>query len=163
MLDRPLAALVGLFLIVGCDSSGVAPVPVGDSPAWDAMLAAVNTARATGAVCGGRWHPPAEPLVWDRRLETAAERHADDMSRHGHFDHRGTDGRDPGDRVRQAGYDWWAVGENIARYQVSVDQVVEDWLESPGHCRQMLNPAYLELGAAEIDGYWTQVFGTARG
>ena len=167
MLARPLPILVGVLLLVGCDAVGVeappADVPADGGLAWGAMLVAVNEVRAAGATCGGEWLPPAKPLAWDGRLATAAERHSRDMARNQHFDHRGTDGRGTGERVRRAGYDWRAVGENIARHQVSVDEVMSDWLDSPGHCRQLLSPTYLEVGAAQADGYWTQVFGTARG
>ena len=128
-----------------------------------AMLVAVNRVRASGATCGDVWFPPVRPLSWDRRLERAAQRHTQDMVRHAHFEHRGTDGRDPGERARGAGYHWWAIGENIARRQVTVGQVMRDWLASPGHCRQLLSPKYLELGAAESGGYWSQMFAVSRG
>ena len=165
MSARSLSILVGFLLLVGCDAVGIeapAEEPVSEGPAWNTMLSAVNRVRAAGATCGDVWYPPVDPLVWDGRLATAAERHSADMSKNQHFDHRGTDGRAVGERVRRAGYDWRAVGENIARHQVSVDQVMRDWVKSPGHCRQLLSPNYLELGAAKAEGYWTQVFGTAR-
>ena len=60
------------------------------------------------------------------------------------------------------GYDWRVVGENLARNQTSVPQVMGDWLESPPHCRQLLAPEVLEIGAAEVEGYWAQVFAVAR-
>lgn len=155
-------AFVVPLLLAGCDTVGVDTPPAADAPAWDAMLSAVNDVRAEGVACGGEWQPPAPPLVWDARLEAAAARHSRDMARHDHFGHRGTDGRDTGDRVREEGYDWRIVGENLARHQVSVPQVIDDWLASPAHCRQLLAPEFLEIGAAEEGGYWTQVFGVAR-
>lgn len=155
-------ALVLSVLLVGCDTVGLDVAPVADAPAWDAMFVAVNEVRAQGATCGGEWHPPAPALVWDARLEAAAERHAEDMAENDHFAHRGTDGLDTGERVRRAGYDWRIVGENLARNQTSVPQVISDWLASPAHCRQMMSPEFLEIGAARSEGYWTQVFGVAR-
>ena len=156
--------LLPALALVACDSVGldVPPEPEAGVEAWDAMLDAVNAVRAEGAVCGGDPMPPAAPLIWDSRLEAAAERHSADMAAHGRFDHVGSDGLSTGERVRREGYDWRAVGENIARYQDSVDQVLGDWLASPGHCRQILSPGFQELGAAEADGYWTQVFGAPR-
>lgn len=158
-------SLVALALVLaGCDTVGLdlPPEPEAGVQAWDEMLAAVNAARARGATCGGKRMAPAPALIWDSRLEAAAERHSRDMAAHGHFDHQGSDGLGTGERVRRAGYDWRVVGENIARYQRSVDEVVGDWLESPSHCRQVLSPGFLEIGAAEVDGYWTQVFGVPR-
>ena len=154
--------LLVLVALAGCDTVGEDRPPVADAPAWDAMLDAVNGVRAQGARCGGDAMPPVGPLVWDARLERAAEVHARDMAEHRHLEHRGTDGLGTGDRVRRAGYDWRVLGENLARHQVSVEQVVGDWMASPGHCRLMMDPTMLELGAAEAGGYWTQVFGVER-
>lgn len=155
--------LLLLFLVLSaCDTVGADAPPVADAPAWDAMLNAVNDVRAEGATCGSQWHAPARPLVWDARLERAARHHAQDMAEHDHFAHRGTDGSRTGERVRRVGYDWRIVGENLARHQTSVRQVIGDWLESPSHCRQLLSPEMLEIGAAEVEGYWTQVFAVAR-
>ncbi len=156
--------LVAGLVLAGCDTYGldVPPEPEAGVQAWDEMLDAVNAARVEGAVCGGERMAPAVPVIWDSRLEAAAEIHSADMARNDYFDHRGSDGLDTGERVRRAGYDWRAVGENIARYQQSVDDVVDDWLSSPGHCRQIMDPGFVELGAAEVGGYWTQVFGVPR-
>ena len=155
-------ALPLALLLSACDTVGLDAAPVADAPAWDAMLIAVNDVRAQGATCGGEPMAPAAPLVWDARLEAAARQHSRDMAENGHFGHRGTDGSRTGERVRDAGYDWRIVGENLARNQDSVGQVIGDWLASPPHCRQLLAPEMLEIGAAEVDGYWTQVFAVAR-
>jgi uncharacterized protein YkwD len=70
-------------------------------------------------------------------------------------------------RASQAGYRWKLVGENIAAGQPTPEQVVEEWLESPGHCANIMDPAYAEMGVAsayegrsEKGVYWSQVFGT---
>ena len=159
-----LVLAVCALALVGCDSvgPGLPSAPEADAEAWDEMLQAVNAVRTEGVRCGGTWMGPAPALVWDARLETAALHHSHDMSRHAHFSHRGTDGLSTGERVRRAGYDWRVVGENIARNQRTVSEVVEDWIESPAHCQQLLSPRFVEIGAAEVDGYWTQVFGVPR-
>lgn len=159
-----LALLLAGSGVAGCDTVGldVAPTPEpGDRP-WAEMIEAVNRVRAEGATCGGTAMPPAPPLVWDARLERAAADHARDMARHGYLSHRDRAGRDTGARVRDAGYAWRVVGENLGRNQASVDQAIGDWLASPGHCRTLLNPGFAEIGASEDGGYWVQVFGVAR-
>ena len=123
------------------------------------MLSAVNAIRAQGGVCGETAFGPAAPLAWDAELELAAILHTQDMAENDHFSHVGTDGSTLGERAESVGYEWVAVGENIARYQSSVSQVIADWMASPSHCRQILDPAFVEMGAAEEDAYWTQVFG----
>ena len=159
---RPL--VVALVFLAGCDTVGV-DVPAVPEPGvrpWGEMLQAVNRVRGEGAVCGGQAMAPAPPLVWDSRLERAAEGHAADMSKHEYLSHRDRAGRDTGERVHDAGYAWRSVGENLARNQVSVEQAIGDWLGSPAHCRMLLDPGFHEVGAAEQDGYWVQVFGVPR-
>lgn len=161
---RLSALLVFLVGLSACDTVGLdlPPEPEAGVQAWDEMLTAVNAVRAEGATCGDRRMAPAAPLIWDSRLEAAAERHSRDMAEHGHFDHRGSDGLGTGERVRRAGYDWRVIGENIAARQQSVAEVVGDWVESEGHCLHLMDPGFQEIGAAEVEGYWTQVFGVPR-
>ena len=162
---RTATLCVVVLLLTACDTTGIDAVASSDAPpasVWNEMLDAVNDVRSQSQTCGGVHFDAAAPLHWDERLEEAARVHTDDMVRHDHFDHVGTDGSDPGDRVRRAGYGWRRVGENIARYQQSVDEVVDAWLDSSGHCQQLMDPRFVEMGAVERDGYWTQVFGAPR-
>ena len=89
------------------------------------------------------------------------------MANHNFFDHKDRDGRMPGDRAELAGYLGQQIGENIAAGHDSVRKVVDGWLASPGHCANLMNPQYRELGAAyAVDSssdagiYWTALFGT---
>lgn len=131
------------------------------------MRKLVNQARAQGRQCGEVFYPPAPPISWDSDLDDAAERHSEDMAEHNFFSHTGSDGSDVGQRASTAGYEWLAIGENIAMGQRSVNQVMQSWLDSPEHCANIMNPAFVHMGAAaeienhDSDGniYWTQVFG----
>lgn len=111
-------------------------------------------------------------LTRDAELELAAQRHTDDMVARDFFAHVAPEGTDPGDRIAAAGYDWWAYGENIAAGQRTPRQVMAGWMKSPGHCRNVLEPGFTELGvgtataAATISpgtGTWTQAFGRPAG
>ncbi|MFN3595772.1 MAG: CAP domain-containing protein [Rubricoccaceae bacterium] len=157
-----LAALTLLFsgCTFGLDVLGDAPPAQGAG--WREMLDEVNAVRARGRYCGETYFPAAPPLVWNGRLETAARRHSEDMARTGRFSHTGSDGSTPGERASRAGYDWRRVAENIARNQHSVQQVVRDWAGSPGHCANLMNASYIEIGAAEVNRHWTQVLGRPR-
>lgn len=103
-----------------------------------------------------------EDITTDARLNRAARGHSRDMAERGYFDHTSPDGRGVGDRVTAAGYEWSAVGENIAVGQPTAVAVVEAWLESPGHRANILNCEYTQmgLGVDTSDGgpRWTQVF-----
>lgn len=134
------------------------------------ILAAVNRARAAPRTCGERTFGPAAPLVWNGALAAAAVAHSRDMAIHRHFAHTGTDGSAVGARAGRAGYAWRMIGENIAAGQNSPQEAVAGWLESPGHCANLMSPAFTEMGAGydisrkRMPGfaYWTQVFGTPR-
>jgi uncharacterized protein YkwD len=67
-------------------------------------------------------------------------------------------------RISNAGYAFkgfrsYTVGENIAQGQMSIDEVMTGWLKSEGHCKNLMNPAFKEIGVAEFNHYWVQDFG----
>jgi len=133
------------------------------------MLTQVNAARSRPRNCGSEDYPATTALSWHCTLEDVAYAHSRDMGDYNFFSHTGSDGLTVGDRVTNAGYDWSAVGENIAAGQQTIDIVMAAWLDSPGHCANIMNPVYTEFGAASyrVDGsdypiYWTQVFARPR-
>lgn len=139
-------------------------------PRWEeaaqAVLAATNAARAKGRTCGSRRFGPAPALAWNDALGQAALAHSTDMANRRVFAHAGGDGSDAGSRARKEGYGWRSIGENISFGQRSAAEAVEGWLGSPGHCANLMNPAFTEMGAAyairdapRSAAYWTQVFG----
>lgn len=135
----------------------------------EAVLREVNIARAKGMSCGGRHMPQAKPLAWDAALASAATVHSSDMARRDYFAHAGPEGGRVGARVTAAGYRWRSLGENIAGGDRSVDIVVRGWLDSPGHCANIMNPEFNDIGVAcaERPGttwgtYWTMVLGRRR-
>ncbi len=138
--------------------------------AGDRILDAVNAARAAGQTCGERHFDPAPPLRWNPLLAEAALDHSQDMARFRYFNHTGSDGTAVGDRATKAGYAWRRVGENIASGIRTPDEAVAGWLQSPGHCANIMGPAFTEMGVAYAlnpnsktgTAYWTQVFGTPR-
>ncbi len=106
-------------------------------------------------------------LVADPRLRAAAERHNDDMATRGFFAHDSPDGRSVADRVQAAGYAYAVVAENLAAGQRAAPEVVQGWLDSPGHRRNLLSPDVTQIGVAHAEGgehgtLWTQVFGRPR-
>jgi uncharacterized protein YkwD len=143
-------------------------------PAWPdagkAILQAVNAARAVPRTCGDQQFGPAPPVVWNGSLGDAAFEHSREMAHYRYFSHQGKNGDQVGDRARRAGHNWRRIGENIASGVSSPEQAVSGWLASPGHCANIMNPGFTEMGAAyAINGaratgtvYWTQVFGTPR-
>ncbi len=124
----------------------------------DKLLRLVNEVRSQGCMCGYTHYAPVDFVVWNDDLEEAAQNHCDDMDENGFFSHTGSDGSSPGDRLYDVGYDWRAYGENIAMGYLTEDSVIEGWLNSPGHCRNIMSPNVSEMGVAKRGDYWTQVF-----
>lgn len=122
------------------------------------MLAAVNALRKSGTTCGGEKMPPVKPLVWSAELENAAVVHVADMDANDHFSHAGTNGTLPDDRIKEAGYEWGRVGENIGQGYKDVSAAMKGWKTSANHCKQMMNADIINIGAAKKGKYWCQTF-----
>jgi uncharacterized protein YkwD len=128
------------------------------------VLQLVNEVRASGTSCGEKSFGPAPPLQLSGTLDSVASEHAEDMARHDYFEHVDLDGHTPADRVRATGYRERLVGENIAYGPTSADEVVQGWLHSTGHCENIMDPRFVEMGLAAVPGqgsrrglYWDQV------
>ena len=108
------------------------------------------------------------PLTFNSKLTAAAQKHSQNMAMQDFFDHRQLV-----ERVRAEGYQYSRIGENISAGQSTPESVVQGWMNSPGHRKNILNSQFRELGVGyyflQNDGgsvnyktYWTQVFGTPQ-
>ena len=118
-------------------------------PTIGALLAAHNFERNQA----GRG-----PLELSPKLCASAAIHAQDMAKHHKLEHAGSDGSTVIDRVKRKAYAFVRVGENIARGQSTVKDVMSSWLKSPGHLANILAD-FTEFGAARADDdegttYW---------
>src|SRR6202012_3035145 len=94
------------------------------------FLEEINNIRQQGCTCGATYMPPVAPLVWNDELEDAAMGHAKDMANLNYFSHTSKDGRTMGKRISAAGYGFkgfrsYAIAENIAEGQQSIDEVIK--------------------------------------
>jgi len=129
------------------------------------MLELVNRARldpANAAETGGH----ALPLKWNASLAAVAREHSRDMLMRGYFGHNDPDGKSPGMRVKAAGIEWQAVGENIAAFD-SVEGAEKAFMNEPrfarNHRGNILSPKYTEIGIGIVQSrsgryYITQEF-----
>ena len=186
-----LAALL-IFFIGGCGSSKkvvypsckITPFPHAapqiDPHQRSVYLQAVNRMRAQPRRCGSRTYAAAKPLRWNRKLYLAAYEHSRDMASCCHFSHHGSGKASDWtataqqlgkcssfvDRIENNGYTrHLAIAENIAYGMRSVEEVMQQWIESPGHCKNIMNPSFTEFGMAQVKDssgryYWTQTFGS---
>jgi uncharacterized protein YkwD len=103
------------------------------------------------------------PLKANAVLAAVARAHSANMARKGELSHD-LDGKAPKDRVQAAGYDYAAVGENVA-FAENGDpkEIFEGWMSSAGHRTNILREQYQEIGVgvasnAKGETYYTQVF-----
>src|SRR5262245_22615451 len=133
------------------------------------VLALVNEARAHQRRCGRKKMSATHALTLSPILTKAAAVQAADMAANNFMGHRGTDGSEVGVRVTRTGYRWSSVGENVAAGQPDAETVVQAWIDSPGHCENLMSPNFREMGIAfvaapqsELRMLWAQVFGTPQ-
>ena len=175
----------GPIELAGADGSEDAlqtpDVPSGDycaavadwDPQWiqfeEEVLLLVNEARSQPADCGseGRF-ATAGPVVMNPVLRCSARLQSLDMFERHFFGHTNPDGLDPFVRMAAAGFRGAGAGENIAVGQTSPEQVMRSWMESDGHCANVMRPKFTLLGVGYHPGaggrglgsnFWTQHFG----
>lgn len=130
-----------------------------------ALLTAVNKARATARKCGTTSYAAVPALVENSKLDTSSQAHAKDMATKNFFSHTGSDGSQPWDRMKRAGYSYSYAGENIAAGNSTVDATMTQWLNSPGHCANIMGRNFTQVGfgydynsASTYKHYWVQNF-----
>lgn len=156
-------------------------VPAGDyceavadwDPEWvqfeEEVLLLVNEFRSEPADCGveGQF-PAAGPLSMDPILRCSARLHSLDMFTRDYFAHDNLDGLDPFERMDAAGFQGGGGGENIALGQQTPEEVMQAWMDSDGHCANVMRGAFDIIGIGYHPGagqrglgsnYWTQNFG----
>ncbi|MBE0507709.1 MAG: CAP domain-containing protein [Marinospirillum sp.] len=128
----------------------------------DDFIQAINQYRAEGASCGTQGVFGAQaPLVWNQKLAVAAQVHSNDQYEMNDMSHTGSDGSKPSERITLQGYEWSSVRENVAEgYFSSISQLAKAWMDSDGHCANMMASNVTELGiaATRLDngsGFWT--------
>jgi uncharacterized protein YkwD/stress response protein SCP2 len=135
---------------------------------WAVPLTPDGLARTTAEVVDltnrQRTRTGLPPLAVDTRLAAAAQAHSADMVDRDFYSHTDPDGGKPWDRAAAAGAGRRTVGENIACGQRSPADVVEGWMNSPGHRANILKADFTHIGVGLAGGgragtYWTQLFG----
>jgi len=133
-----------------CANASAAPHTVSAAALRGSTLCLLNAERRRRGL---------RPLRRDRRLELAASRHARDMDARNYFDHTSRSGASFVDRIRRTGYlrgaRRWTVGENIAWGTGSMatpSEIMEAWMDSPGHRRNILQTRFREIGVGIAQG-----------
>lgn len=166
ILERPLNDVFGPITKQGLTFLTVKPEEKGsfdlkftqeklsiDYASEKSMLEMVNAERAKVGV---------KALVWDNARVAVGRAHSEDMFKRGYFSHYSPEGKDVGDRLMEAGISYNFAGENLA-LAPTLQRAHEGLMNSPGHKRNILDPAFNRVGIGVIDGgvygkMFTQVF-----
>ena len=171
MLRNRSIALIGLIVVLvpSCqkEDSNIEVLHIPTTPAPNSrtvnetlLLQLVNAVRQAGCTCGSSVMPPVAAVSWNEQLETAALNHSLDMDTNEYFSHTGLNGSTAGERIAASGYKWRAYGENIAKGYMSEQTVMEGWIKSEGHCKNIMSSSVREMGVARSGNYWTQELGS---
>ncbi|KAA9030613.1 CAP domain-containing protein [Niallia endozanthoxylica] len=100
------------------------------------------------------------PLQVDTELSKVAREKSLDMANKGYFSHTSPTYGSPFDMMKQFGISYRAAGENIAMGQRSPEEVVQAWMNSEGHRKNILsaNFTHIGVGHSQQGNYWTQMF-----
>ncbi|MCZ2525001.1 MULTISPECIES: CAP domain-containing protein [Streptomyces] len=142
-----------------------APAPSATGGSTSAAPAASDAVkRVLELVNAERGKVGCAPLSLNDKLMAAAQAHSEDMAAHRNMSHTGSDGSSPSERIKRAGYTAGASAENVAYGYSTPEKVMDGWMTSDGHRRNILNCSYKDIGIglAQPGNYWTQDFGTSR-
>ncbi|NHN30523.1 CAP domain-containing protein [Paenibacillus agricola] len=97
-------------------------------------------------------------LVMDNNLSKMALVKAQDMYDNNYFDHNSPTYGSPFNMMDSFQITYSSAGENIAKGQTSAEQVMNDWMNSPGHRANILNSGFTKIGIGHYNGAWVQEF-----
>lgn len=102
-------------------------------------------------------------LSMDAQICDVARTKSQDMALYNYFAHESPNYGSAGDMLRTFGVNWFAWGENIASGQRSPEEVVDAWMNSPGHRANILSSNFNKIGIGYVTDsngtpFWTQMF-----
>ncbi|WP_244531003.1 CAP domain-containing protein [Hyphomicrobium facile] len=133
----------------------------------DYSRTALNAEMARDLINAYRKQNGLKPLKLNPELTEAAKSHSRDLAKWDRISHYGSDGSNPWDRVKRAGYRARLTAENVGTGQINFNEVLKGWEESPGHNKNLLTPDAQHMGIAlvqdpktEFKSFWTLVIGS---
>jgi len=141
--------------------------PTGALADRDYSHTALDAERARDIINQYRKDKGLKPLKLNAELSEAAKAHSRDLAKWDRISHYGSDGSNPWDRVKRAGFKARLAAENVGTGQVDFNEVMRGWKESPGHNKNLLLGDATHMGIAlvqdpktEFKSFWTLVIGS---
>ena len=127
----------------------------------------LNPEKAVELINAYRKQNGLKPLKLNAQLSNAAKNHSRDLAKWDRISHFGSDGSNPWDRVKRTGYNARLAAENVGTGQITIEEVIKGWKESPGHNKNLLLADAEHVGIAlvqdnktEFKTFWTLVLGS---
>jgi uncharacterized YkwD family protein len=132
------------------------------APAADASISALEQ-EVVRLVNVERQKQGLQPYKHNSQVSSIARRKSEDMRDKNYFSHQSPTYGSPFEMLNQFGVEFTAAGENIAKGQKTAQAVMNSWMNSPGHRKNILSEKFTEIGvglAKNANGttYWTQMF-----
>jgi uncharacterized protein YkwD len=129
----------------------------------------LDAERARDLVNAYRKEKGLKALKLQPALTEAARAHSRDLAKWDRISHFGSDGSNPWDRVKRAGYNARLAAENVGTGQITIDEVIKGWQGSPGHNKNLLLGEAEHMGIAlvqdsktEFKTFWTLVIASPQ-
>ena len=141
------AAMIGMIMTVVSLPSFIAPVHAANALIGQetAVLDRTNNIRAAAGL-------PA--LTFDARLAQSAARKATDMATRGYFDHANPDGLRMSYWINSTGYTYTLAGENLAKGFSDLSRLMNAWVASPTHYKNLVEPKFTNIGIGMAEGWY---------
>lgn len=110
-----------------------------------AIVARTNQLRAEAGL---------SPLNIDAQLTLSATNKANDMATRGYFDHGNPDGYRMAYWINGAGYTYSLAGENLAKGFSDLDRLMNAWIASPSHYKNLVEPKFTDIGIGMAEGWY---------
>jgi len=133
----------------GTPQGGTNQQPADSSQFAQQVLTIVNQERSKAGL---------KPLTMNANLSKVAMAKAQDMYNNNYFDHQSPTYGSPFDMMRQFGITYNYAGENIAKGQRTPTEVMNQWMNSPGHRANILQANFTQIGVAFYNNEWVQEF-----
>ena len=137
------------------------------NPAYQQVIMnAINEIRQHPRQCGQQYFAAVAPLRWNSGLHRSSLAHAQDMAEHNFLGHRSSTGLNLRSRLQLYQVKTRGGGENVARGQKNLDEVMAGWVSSPVHCSNLMQSKFTDYAVAcsfdqseKPKAYWVQQFG----
>ncbi|WP_346779386.1 CAP domain-containing protein [Paenibacillus brevis] len=151
---------------IGAGQAGYQVTYAATNTAVAALYAQIQKERAAEVVAlvnQIRVEAGLKPLTVHTNLTKMAKTKAVEMYNRNYFNHTSPVYGSPFEMMDAFNITYRYAGENIAKGQWSAKEVVQDWMDSPGHKANILNKNYNLIGVGYYNGYWVQEFiGTGK-